>query len=150
MHPMKASVKVTLGVAGVLVAGMLVAGFAIWGLLARNPCANEVLAEFPAPSHRTRAIVFQRSCGATTAFSTQVSLLPASRPLPNDGGNVFIADTDHGRAPAGPAGGPVVEVRWVKPGELEVRYDARARVFRADSLVTGVRIRFVTIALPGA
>lgn len=150
MRSMKTPIKVTLGVAGVLMAGMVVAGFAIWGLIARNPCANEVLAELPAPSHRTRAIVFQRSCGATTAFSTQVSLLPASRPLPNDGGNVFIADTDRGLAPAGPGGGPVVEVRWVKPAELEVRHDSRARVFRADSLVTGVRIRFVTIARPGA
>ena len=147
---MKPSVKVTLGVTVVLVAGMLVGGFAIWGLLARNPCANEVLAEMPAPNHRTRAIVFQRSCGATTAFSTQVSLLSGSRPLPNDGGNVFIADTDHGRAPAGPGGGPTVQVRWVTPAELEVRHDARARVFTADSLVNGVRIRFVTIAPPGA
>ncbi len=147
---MKASVKVTLGVAGVLATGMVVAGFAIWGLLARTACANQVHAEIPAPNHRARAIVFQRRCGAPIAFSTQVSLLPGSRPLPDDGGNVFIADTDHGRAPAGPAGGPVVEVRWVTPAELEIRHDTRARVFRADSLVTGVRIRFVTIALPGA
>ena len=147
---MKPSVKLTIGIVGVLVAGMLVSGVAIWGLLARTTCENQVLAEIPAPNRRARAVVFQRSCGATTAFSTQVSLLPASRPLPEDGGNVFIADTDHGRAPAGPAGGPVVEVRWVKPAELEVRHDARARVFRADSLVTGVRIRFVAIPRPGA
>ena len=147
---MKPSFKVILGVAVILAAGMLVGGFAIWGLLARNACQNQVLAEVPAPNRRARAIVFQRSCGATTAFSTQVSLLAAARPLPNEGGNVFIADTDHGRAPAGPGGGPIVEVRWVKPAELEVRHDTRARVLSADSLVNGVRIRFVTSALPGA
>lgn len=147
---MNASLKVTLGIAAVLVAGMLVGGVAIWGLLARNPCGNEILAEVPAPDHRARAVVFQRSCGATTPFSTQVALLAGARPLPDDGGNVFIADTDHGRAPAGPGGGPVVEVRWVRPGELEVRHDARARVFSADSLVNGVRIRFITTAPPGA
>ena len=147
---MNASVKVTVGIAGVLLAGILVGGFAIWGLLARNPCGNEVLAELPAPDHRTRAIVFQRSCGATTAVSTQVSLVAGSGPLPNDAGNVFIAATDHDRAPAGPRGGPLVEVRWVEPAELEVRHDAQARVFSAHSLVNGVRIRFVTIAPPGA
>jgi hypothetical protein len=147
---MKGSVKVTLGVAAVLVVGMLVGGFAIWGLLARSQCDNAILTEVPAPDRRMRAIVFQRDCGATTDLSTQVSLLSGSRPLPNDGGNVFIADTDHGRAPAGPGGGPVVQVRWVEPRELEVHHDARARVFSADSLVNGVSIRCVAIAPPGA
>src|SRR5919106_3054135 len=112
MHPMKPSARLTLGIVGVLVAGMLVGGIAIWGLLARTTCQNQVLAEIPAPDLRVRAVVFQRTCGATTASSTQVSLLAASRPLPDDGGNVFIADTDHSRAPAGPGGEPVVQVHW--------------------------------------
>jgi hypothetical protein len=146
---MKVWAKVALGVLGVVLAGTMLALFGLWAI-ARDMCGNEILAELPAPDNRHRAVVFQRDCGATTGFSTQVSVLRGSRSLPNDGGNVFIADTDHGRAPAGSRGGPVVDVRWIDNAQLEIGHDIRARVFTADSLVEGVKIRFVTITPPGA
>jgi hypothetical protein len=146
---MKVWAKVTLGVLGVVLGGTMLALLGFWALV-RDMCRNDVLAEFPAPGARHRAVVFQRNCGATTGFSAQVSVLRGSLGLPNDGGNVFVADTDHGRAPAGPAGGPVVDVRWIDNSQLEIVHDIRAQVFRADSLVEGVKIRFVTIAEQGA
>ena len=146
---MKVWAKVTLGVVGVLLAGTTLA---LLGLrrIASDMCRNEVLADIPAPGARNRAVVFQRDCGATTGFSTQVSVLHGSRRLPNEAGNVFRADDDHGRAPAGPGGGPTAEVRWIDNAQLEIRHDIRARIFSADTLVDGVKIRFVTIAPPGA
>jgi hypothetical protein len=147
---MKSWAKTTLATLGVLVGGTLLGAVALWALFVRDLCVNQVLTDVAAPNHRTRAVVFERNCGATTDFSTQVSLLRGSRQLSNDGGNVFIADSDHGQAPAGPGGGPAVEVRWIDAAHLEVRHDRRARVFRADSLVHGVRIRFVAINPPGA
>ena len=146
---MKVWAKVTLGAVGVLLGGTMLALLGLWGV-ASGMCGNEVLADIRAPDNRNRAVVFQRHCGATTGFSTQVSILRGACRLPNEGGNVFIADTDHGQAPAGPGGGPVVEVRWIDNAELEVRHDIRARVFTTDTLVEGVKIRFVTIAPPGA
>jgi hypothetical protein len=146
---MKVWARVTLGAVAVLLGGVAFALLGVWGV-ARGMCGNEVLAEFPAPDNARRAVLFQRDCGATTGFSTQVSVLHGSESLPNEGGNVFVADTDHGQAPAGPGGGPIVEIRWIGNAHLEVHHDLRARVFAADTLVDGVKIRFVTIAPPGA
>jgi len=105
-------------------------------------CANRVLGDIPAPDARHHAVIFMRSCGATTDVSTQISVLPAGR-SPAGAGNVFVADTDHGRAPAGPGGGPTVAVRWLDGHTLEVRYDHRARVFTQRARSNGTDLRFL-------
>ena len=105
-------------------------------------CGNDVLADVPSPDGRRHAVVFARDCGATTAASTQVSVLPAARSA-HGGGNVFVADGDHGRAPAGAGGGPRVAVRWLDRRTLEVRYDSRARVFTREARHDDTDVRFV-------
>jgi len=107
-----------------------------------DPCANEEIQTITSPDGKHKAIVFQRDCGATTGFSTQVSLLRFSDRLPKSAGNTFIADTDHGKAPAGPGGGPDVNAQWTSGNELVVKYDKRARVFRFEESVGGVTIRY--------
>jgi len=92
-------------------------------------CGNQVLQEIPSPDKKLKAVVFQRDCGATTGFSTQLSIIKANEKLPNSKGNVFSADTDHGKVPAGPGGGPQVDVAWIGLHDLEVRYPQRARIF---------------------
>ena len=111
-------------------------------IAACSPCGSDVLAEVPAPGGRHRAVVFQYDCGATTGFSTQVSLLRARESLSGIG-NVFAADGDHGKAPAGPGGGPWVAVEWRGPDTLVVHRDSRARVFRADTLHGGIWVQHV-------
>src|SRR5512132_2629104 len=105
-----------------------------------DPCGNKVISDARSPDGRMTAIVFERDCGATTDFSTQVSILAADDPLvtaptllrSTKSGNVFVADTDDGTAPAGAGGGPVVEVAWLGPKRVRIAHDARARVFRAE------------------
>ena len=88
------------------------------------------------------AVIFERSCGATTDFSTQVSVLP-SGDLPKTIGNVFVADADHGKAPRAPWGGPDVSVRWLAPNILELTYDSRARVFAQVPAIDGTTLVYV-------
>ena len=108
-------------------------------------CANTVIARIPSPDARYDAIVFERDCGATTGFSTQVSILLSRDSLPSDsGGNVFVADTDDGKAPAGPGGGPSVNVRWTSPDSLEIRRDSRTRVFRSADRLGSVHVIHVS------
>ena len=111
-------------------------------------CRNEQITDLASPGGRHHAVVFQRDCGATTGFSTQVSVLSAGAALPDSGGNVFSADGDQGRAPAASGGGPRVSAAWLASDTLEVRYDARARVFTKEATVAGVGIRFVADSLP--
>jgi len=105
-------------------------------------CGNVALAEFPSPSRSLKASVWVRDCGATTDFSTQVSILDADGPSDSDSANVLVVDGDHGRAPVGSRGGPEVRVRWESDTVLVVAYHRSARVFRSAPKVGHVAITY--------
>jgi hypothetical protein len=119
----------------------------VWVRALEGGCGNDLLATMSSPSGGRQLVIFQRDCGATTGFSTQASLLPAGEPL-REGGNVFIADTDHGKAPSGPGGGPQLAARWIAEDTLELRYHPRARIFLADSAYQDITIRYVQDSNP--
>lgn len=98
-------------------------------------CSNELVAEYPSPDGALKIVVFGRSCGATTGFSTHASVLPAKDGLPESGGNVLACDAGHGAAPTGPAGGPEVRVRWMSPTRVRIEHHARARLFKSEPRV---------------
>ena len=56
-----------------------------------NPCNNNLIARSDAPDGRHSAVMFQRDCGATTGFSTQISILSPVQQATGSG-NVFRAD----------------------------------------------------------
>jgi hypothetical protein len=107
-------------------------------------CANEVLNTIPSPDEALKVVVFQRDCGATTGFSTQVSLLRKNDRLPNSPGNLLVADTDRGNAPSGPGGGPEARITWANSRALMVSYHRKARIFRANTDVLGVSVSYAT------
>ena len=106
-----------------------------------DPCSNTLVQVLKAPGGRHAAALFQRDCGATTSFSTQISLL-----VPGDkvtgGGNVFIADDNHGAAAVGKWQGSWADVRWLSPDHLLVRYAAKSRIFKQAHDVAGVKITY--------
>ena len=109
-------------------------------------CGNEVLTQIVSPNGSYKAVVFQRDCGATTGFSTQVSIVNKHSELGNSTGNVFVADTGHGSAPSGPGGGPVVAVQWRTPDHLVISHHGAARVFKARSHTHGIEVRYESLA----
>ncbi len=94
-------------------------------------CANEQLSESTSPSGRLRAVTFRRDCGATTGFSTQVSVLVASKPLPNEAGNVFIIE-----------GEPRTIVRWITDQHLSISCSDPARDFKHETSFGDVQITY--------
>jgi hypothetical protein len=104
-------------------------------------CANEVVARVHAPSGTREAVMFERNCGATTGFTTQISIVEPGD-TPRDGGNVFIAEG----GTAAPWGGPYAEMRWLAPTRLLVRYVGDAGVGKAEREVEGVTVTFERIA----
>jgi hypothetical protein len=138
------ALKVLLAAVGVVLAGLALA--AVSWLFVGSSCGNDVLREIGSPDGQHRAVVFQRDCGATTDFSTQVSILPAGTQLRNEGGNLFVATG----APAGLGGGPIVEVSWIRPRLLQVRHHRETRVVRAESKACGVVAHYATLPPPGA
>lgn len=85
--------------------GVLVALFAAYQVLMyvafSDMCGNDIWAEYPSPNGQLKAVVFQRDCGATTGFSTQVTILEADNDLPNRAGDILIIEGHPGTvAPA--------------------------------------------------
>ncbi|HYW06759.1 MAG TPA: hypothetical protein VE913_07375 [Longimicrobium sp.] len=139
--------KALLGAVGLVAAIIATAkvaptAFATFVFSTWDPCANTELATAVAPGGSHRAVVFQRDCGATSGFSTQVSVLPLGAALPNDGGNVFVADAADDRVPAGLGGGPAVGLVWRDERTLVIRHHRLARVFRSEPRAGGIQVRY--------
>ena len=116
-------------------------------LVSWSTCRNTVIERIPSPDGRRAAVIYARNCGTTTDFSTQLSVLPRHRG-PWGNGNVFVADTDHGKAPSGKEGGPTVKARWLDNRTLEVRYHPRARLIKNATRHDDIDIRYVPDSLP--
>jgi hypothetical protein len=108
-------------------------------------CANSPISRADAPDGLHSAVMFQRDCGATTDFSTQISVLKQGHE-PSGGGNTYRADDDHGAAAAGDWGGPWAEMRWLAPDHLLIRYAAKSRRFEQQGKVSGVKISYQQVA----
>lgn len=110
-----------------------------------DTCGNEEVSRVPSPDGMHALVVFERNCGATTGANTQVSFLGARDHLPPVPGSIFIADTDHGAAPAAPWGGPDVQIQWTSNTQVTVSYHRAARVFRSVTSHSGVEIFYTAL-----
>ncbi|MBL9172799.1 MAG: hypothetical protein JNL10_04630 [Verrucomicrobiales bacterium] len=93
-------------------------------------CVNDVRQVVDSPDGRKKIVVFSRNCGATTGFSTQVSILESMQTLPDQGGNAFIADKG------------TAKVSWKANGDILVLLDPGVRVFKKERTVSGVSIEY--------
>lgn len=89
---------------------LVIAGLFIY--TADDMCGNEVYSEVLSPDGEYKAVVFQRDCGATTGFSTQVSIIHSGDNLKNEGGNVYII--------AGHPRDTLLVARWLSDTELRI------------------------------
>lgn len=121
--------------------GRLAATLAALFLGGCGVCGNDVVKSTPSPDGRWSAVLFQRDCGATTGFSTQISVVRRGGE-PAGGGNIFVADDDHGAAPTAAWGGPWADVKWSSPTTLTVFYDGRSRLFAKRERIVDVHISY--------
>lgn len=94
-------------------------------------CGNEVLGTVPSPSGKLSAIVFNRNCGATTGFNTQVSIASSSDTSPSGGGNALILD---GTVP--------LDIVWSSDSSLSISGLGSAKVFKQQQSIHGVSISY--------
>jgi hypothetical protein len=102
-------------------------------------CADTVIKTALSPDGRRKAVLFERNCGATTGFSTQVGIYRANR-TPASKRTVFTADTDHGAVEVAASGGPWADLAWASPNRLVVTYAAGARVHRREPRAGAVTV----------
>ena len=94
-------------------------------------CANDITSTDVCPNGALKAVLFRRDCGATTTYSTHVTIISASRALPNEAGNVFVQ-----------SGEPMVIVRWIDDRHLSISGGGSGTAFVHLSDFRGVRITY--------
>ncbi|MEJ6473976.1 hypothetical protein [Pseudoalteromonas piscicida] len=75
-----------LGKIAFVISAIVVIAFNLW---LPDMCGNYFHSESFSPNGELKAVIFQRDCGATTGFSTQISILDVDDKLENEMGNVF-------------------------------------------------------------
>jgi hypothetical protein len=108
-------------------------------------CENSVLLERQSPDRTKRAVVYFRKCGTFDERqpATMVSILKADADLPDEDGNVFIADWNEGKVvtrPGGPTAAIDVQVEWSSPTLLVISYPDRSRILKGEVQLEGVTI----------
>jgi len=95
-------------------------------------CETTVHSELPSPGSDFKAIVFEKECGATTNFNTQVSLLPLYEKFDSEQyPPVLIVD---GRIRL-----PIV---WLDAYHLKISVPSGATVYRKDRQYKGIQIDY--------
>ncbi len=113
----------------------LAGGISAWFFVALSPlCGNEIVQDVRSPDGRHRAMLFQRDCGATTGFSTHVSIVGVSKDLADDSGNVLVAD-------GAPRDGSW-KIRGHDAGTLTVTVDPYVEFRPVEANVEGITIRY--------
>jgi len=105
-------------------------------------CDNLIINSTKLREVNLNIVLFQRDCGATTGFNTQISMINIGEELPNESGNIFTADTGHGKVPGGRGGGPEVKFEVVSKIHIKILYHPDARVFNSKNQWENVRIEY--------
>jgi len=117
--------KKTLNTIALLLAVAIIGTVGVFNYIADDMCGNEIHKEYLSPNGSLKAVVFQRDCGATTGYSSQISILDANEKLGNEAGNIFIIKDD----PKSVA--PILE--WKSDTQLHIQYELNGREFKAQN-----------------
>ena len=104
---------------------------AVTALSSCGLCGNDVTQSIVSPSGKVKAVVFTRDCGATTGFSTQISIIRASETLPNLAGNALVLNNK-----------VRLHLRWRSDVLLEVTGLGNHEVFKEKEKVAGVSLQY--------
>jgi len=139
---MKSLIKSLFSILFIIVGGPMLFLALVFYLSADDMCGNGIHAEVHSPDHRYKAIVFQRDCGATTGFSTQVSILKIDAELQNDSGNIFVI-SGHPEAHA-------LQLTWLSNTELLINRTLDASEARAEKSLGLINKITVSYAAEGS
>ena len=105
----------------------------LWSQAASGLCENKTLEALRSPDASHTAYLFERDCGATTGVSHQVSIMPDSDRLPNQAGNIFVADRQDTKP----------QLHWTGARTLEIRHKKTARTFKLEKHRDGINVAYV-------
>ena len=104
-------------------------------------CGSYIYQQAASPNGKYRVVVFQQDCGATTGFSTNLSLLRTNQALGQQSGNMIRA-----------SGHPDwfdIGVEWQDDTHVTITHNGRWKPSTQKETVRGVHINYVAV-LEGA
>ena len=107
--------------------------------------SNTILEKNISPDGSYIIYVFSRDAGATTGFNTQVSIIKNKMIFENKEGNVFICDSNNGKASGNNEymkGGPRLRFNWTDNGNLEIYYPKGARIFKNKEKIDSIILKY--------
>lgn len=120
---MKHLLKITIGVVLALLAiPVTFMGIIFW--VGSDMCGNYVHKEYLSPDNSSKAVIFQRDCGATTGFSTQISIIGAQQDLGNSKGNIYIID--------GHPNEVAPNIKWMSESTLAISHPINGSEYKAE------------------
>ena len=109
---------------------VFMAGKYLVGLIFEDMCGNDIKQKTPSPNGENVAYIFERSCGATTGFSPQLSIINKDDNFQNKPGNTFRTDKDF-------------SIEWVNEKNLKVIFDKSSETYKMDKQVNEIKIEYV-------
>ena len=138
---MNISLKI-LAIIGGIFGLFIVAGLLLFFSTFSDMCGNRIVEAIESPGKEWQIVVYERDCGATTDYSTQVSIIQVNDELPNASGNIFSADSGHGQAKVNELGIIDVTPQWIDSRTILVTYDSAATVYKQESDWNGITINY--------
>jgi hypothetical protein len=130
---MKTFAKVIMVLAMCLL-GIVSIGYFVLDSMFSGMCGKEQYITLLSPDKAHKAVVFQRDCGATTGFTTQVSVLDADQELENEGGNVLVSSGKPSELP--------LSLIWIDSTKLLVKGASEINPSTKNHNVPGVEIKY--------
>ena len=114
----------------IIILFLFMAGKHLLDFLFEDMCGNDIKQKTPSPSGENVAYIFERSCGATTGYSPQLSILNKDDHFQNESGNTFRSDKDF-------------SIEWLNEKNLKVIYDKSSETSEMDKKVNEIKIDYV-------
>lgn len=113
----------------------LACAVAVWSVVSwgRPTCSDTVLSDDISPDGHWIATLFERDCGATTYYSTQLNLRPATKRFKPDKQPSAIVIRTEG----------CIQYWWEGQSNLVVQLPDDARVYRQEQWQDGITIRYL-------
>lgn len=110
---------------------------------ADDMCGNKIIRTEFSPDKKYKIVIFLRDCGATTNFSTQVSILKVAEKLKNESGNIFSADSERGKAKIDENNIVAIKSKWISNNKVIITYDKNARIFKTQNSLDEIEIDYM-------
>jgi len=106
-------------------------------------CGNRISKEITSPDKKLKAVIFTRDCGATTGFSSQLSIIGYFDKLKNEKGNVLIISDKEDQLEDGSA---AINAEWNGNNELIIYFNLAAETSKKEARVDDVKISYKQLA----